>query len=59
MATNVRGDARVWHPWIRVTRVIQGILGTRWDPGTWPMAKAMLRDAMKERSKVQRAGWFN
>jgi hypothetical protein len=28
MATDGRGDARVWLPWIRVTRVVQCILGS-------------------------------
>jgi hypothetical protein len=59
VSTDVRGDARVWHPWVRVTRVIQAVLCTRWDSGTWPLAKTMLRDAMKERARVSRAGWFN
>jgi hypothetical protein len=57
--TPLRPDARVWHPWLRVTRVIQTILRTQWDDGTWPMAKRMLRDAMRERKRLHHAGWFN
>jgi hypothetical protein len=52
-------DARVWHPWVRVTRLIIGVRSRRWDAATWPTAKAVLLDAIKERSKVKRAGWFN
>jgi hypothetical protein len=50
---------RVWHPWLRVSRLIIALRSTVWDAATWPAAKATLLDAMKERSKVQRAGWFN
>lgn len=52
-------NARVWHPWLRVARLITAIRSQRWDAATWPTAKATLLDAMKERSKVARAGWFN
>lgn len=52
-------SGRVWHPWLRVSRLILTIRTNRWDAATWPTAKATLLDAMKERSKVQRAGWCN
>lgn len=52
-------NGRVWHPWLRVSRLIITIRTTHWDAVTWPIAKATLLDAMRERSKVQRAGWFN
>lgn len=51
--------ARVRHPWLRVSRVIIAVRSTVWDAATWPAAKAMLLDAIKERGRVQRAGWFN
>jgi hypothetical protein len=51
--------ARVWHPWLRVSRLIITIRSTHWDAATWHTAKATLLDAAQERSKVQRAGWFN
>jgi hypothetical protein len=52
-------NARMWHPWLRVSRIIITVRTTRWDAATWPQAKTTLLDAMKERSRVQRAGWFN
>ena len=55
--TDVRGDSHVWHPWIRVSPVIQGILGIRWDSETWPLARMMLRDAIKSGARYSaRAG---
>jgi hypothetical protein len=50
---------RVGHPWLRVYRLTISIPFTQWDSVSWPTAKATLLDAVKERSKVQRAGWFN
>lgn len=52
-------SGRVWHPWLRISRLIITIRSTRWDSVTWPTAKATLLDAVEERSKVARAGWFN
>ena len=48
---------RAWqHPWLRVQRLIRSILGVRRDEVTRPVMKATLRDALKEREKIQRAG---
>ena len=52
-------SGRVWHQWLRVSRLIIGLRSTVRDTATWSAAKAVLLDAIKERSKVQRAGWFN
>ena len=57
--TAYRVNARVWHPWVRISRLIITIRSNRWDAATWPAAKAVLLDAMKERSRVHHAGWFN
>jgi hypothetical protein len=40
---------RVWHSWLRVSRLTITIRSTHWDSATWPAAKATLFDAM----------WFN
>ena len=58
------GDAmlndRAWqHPWLRVQRLIRAILEVRRDPVTRPVMKAILTDALKERQKIRRAGWFS
>jgi hypothetical protein len=55
---DARSSARVWHPWLRISRLVIALRSTVWDAATWPAAKAMLLSAMKERSKVQRA-WLN
>lgn len=52
-------NQRVWHPYVRVTRVIRQILGTRWDAATWALVKPELAKALLERGRIQRAGWFN
>jgi hypothetical protein len=51
---------RAWqHPWLRVSRLIWVILGTRWSADTWPTAKAALGWALAERGRLQRIGWFD
>ena len=52
-------SARLWHPWLRIQRLIRVILETRWDADEWPIVKAEPRNALKERSRLERAGWFN
>jgi hypothetical protein len=51
--------ARLWHLWLRIQRLIRVILGTRWGADEWPIVKAELRKTLKERSRLERAGWFN
>ena len=47
------------HPWLRVQRLIRSILEVRRDPITRPVMKATLVEALKEREKIRRAGWFS
>jgi hypothetical protein len=28
-------DARLWHPWLRIQRLLRDVLGARWDEETW------------------------
>jgi hypothetical protein len=51
--------AGLWHPWLRITRVIEVIRSTRWNPDEWPTAKAELGLAYAERRRLARAGWCN
>ena len=51
--------ARLWHPWLRTQRLIRVILGIRWNAEEWPIVKEGLRKALAERSRIERAGWFN
>ena len=52
-------DTRLQHPWLRIQRLIRGILEVRRDPITRPMMKATLTKALREREKIRRAGWMN
>src|SRR5439155_595470 len=44
-------------PWLRIERLIRAILEVRRDKITRPVMKATLRDAVREREKIRRAGW--
>ena len=55
-----RETMRGWQlPWLRASTLIRTLLDIRWDLDTWPIAEAVLRDALDARSEIQRAGWFN
>jgi len=43
----------------RLTLLIRRMLSCQWDEATWPTAKAELAKALKLRSVVDRAGWWN
>ena len=42
-------DARLWHPWLRINRVLCVMPHTRWSAEAWPQFKA-------ERYRRRRAG---
>ena len=48
---NPTSPSRLWHPWLRIQRLIRVILGTRWGADEWPVVKAELRKAMAERQR--------
>jgi len=54
-----RPDARFWHPWLRINRVLRTMLHERWSPESWPQVKAEFTKALALRSEIRRAGWFN
>jgi len=60
-ATGVVTDtSRAWqHPWLRIERLIRSILEVRRDEVMRPVMKATLVEALKEREKIRRAGWWN
>ena len=47
------------HPWLRIERLIRSILEVRLDPVTRPVLKATLTDALRERERIRRTGWFS
>ena len=52
-------DARLWHPWLRINRVLRAMLTTRWNAEAWPQVRAEFKTALALRSQIWRAGWFN
>jgi hypothetical protein len=52
-------DARLWHPWLRINRVLRVMLHERWSAEAWPQVKAAFTKALALRSEIRRAGWFN
>ena len=52
-------DARLWHPWLRINRVLRVMLHTRWSAEAWSVVRVEFRRALALRSQIRRAGWFN
>jgi len=52
-------DARLWHPWLRINRLLRAMLQTRWSAEAWPQVKAEFTKALALRSQIRRAGGFN
>jgi hypothetical protein len=51
-------DARLWHPWLRINRVMRVMLHTRWSAEAWAQVRVEFRRAVALRSEIRRAGWF-
>ena len=52
-------DERLWHPWLRINRVLRVMLHTRWSAEAWSQVRAEFTKALALRSEIRRAGWFN
>ena len=52
-------DARLWHPWLRINRVLRVMLQTRWSAEAWLVVRVEFRRALSLRSETRRAGRFN
>jgi hypothetical protein len=50
---------RLWHPWLRINRLLLAMPHTRWSAEAWPQVKAEFTKALALRSEIRRAGWFN
>ena len=48
-------DARLWHPWLRINRVLRVMLQTRWSAEAWSQVRIEFRKAFALRSKIRRA----
>src|SRR4029453_8546571 len=58
-AAEVPTDARLWHPWLRISRVLRVMLHTRWSAEAWAEVRVEFRKAPALRGEIRRAGWFN
>ena len=52
-------DERLWHPWLRINRLLRVMLQTRWSTEAWSEVPVEFRRALALRSEIRRAGWFN
>jgi hypothetical protein len=48
-------DARLWHPWLRINRVLRVMLHTRWTAEAWAQIRVEFRKALALRSEIRRA----
>ena len=37
-------DARLWHPWLRINRVLRAMLHERWSAEAWPQVKGRVQE---------------
>jgi hypothetical protein len=51
-------DARLWHPWLRINRVLRVMLHTRWNADQWSVVRVEFRRALALLSEIRHAGWF-
>ena len=52
-------DARLWHPWFRINRVLRVMLQTESSAEAWSEVRVEFKRALALRSEIRRAGWFN
>ncbi len=50
-------DARLWHPWLRINRVLRVMLHAL-EHGGVAQVKAEFTKALALNSQIRRAGWF-
>jgi len=50
---------RLWHPWLRINRVLRVMLHARWSAEAWSVVRVEFKKALALRSEILRAGWFN
>ena len=43
-------DARLWHPWLRINRVLRVMLQTRWSAEAWSQVRVEFKRALTLRS---------
>ena len=53
------GHARLWHPWLRIERLVRFAVGARMREEPNDAADRALRAVLVQRRAIERAGWFN
>jgi hypothetical protein len=48
-------NARLWHPWLRINRVLRVMLQTRWSAEAWSHVRVEFKRALALRSEIRRA----
>ena len=45
--------------WLRVQRLLRLMLTEPWNEEAWKQVKPEIKKALAQKSKIERAGWFN
>jgi hypothetical protein len=48
-------DARLWHLWLRINRVLRVMLHTRWSAEAWGQVRVEFKRALALRSEIRAA----
>jgi len=46
-ADTARVDTRLWHPWLRINRVLRVMLHTRWSAEAWSQVRVEFKRALR------------
>jgi hypothetical protein len=49
-------DARIWHPWLRLNRLIRVMLHTHWSAEAWSQVRVESKRVIALRCEIRRAG---
>jgi hypothetical protein len=52
-------NARLWHPWLRINRLLRVMLHTRWSAEARAEIRVEFKKALARRSEIGRAGWLS
>ena len=49
----------VWHPWLRIQRLLRAILTGDWNAEAWKQLNPEIPKLFAEQSRIRGARWFN
>jgi hypothetical protein len=52
-------DSHLWHPWLRIHRVLRVTLNTCWSAEEWSVVRVEFTLALVLRSEIRRVERFN